>query len=385
MLEDEIQKPGNYLFWFSLGGNVMDQRGGDGRFIGWIKKTSRSVAGNNFPNFEMLDAKIASALNKIIQNSHFKKKVSLEEQKEDRFLRGRQIALMIYDNFRVTGARDSFLDYADFFSVTLRDDNVQDFDTRWDDILLSMSEDSIRWYSGVCLYKLRIRESAQFKTVLELYDMDIIHQKVSMPNYQRLKTMVKNKYWSETSTAKFWRQTWENRNRCSGQESQGIKWCWKRKRYLLQVGGKGQCSKGDEYSFRHESNDRAKPTPKAGPPSEPQSSKTRGKSVSRKRNARGRSRSEKFNRPPSSLNTSWKVLAPNRLVNIGILPNVNSFKRNRDVSSALSAHSRIGRLKNNQTKRRKGWTQKCSCYCEKCTSVELCVTGHWAARFHNDF
>ena len=44
-------------------------------------KSSRSVAGKDFPNFEMLDAKIASALNKIIQNSNFKKKVSLEEQK----------------------------------------------------------------------------------------------------------------------------------------------------------------------------------------------------------------------------------------------------------------------------------------------------------------
>ena len=46
--------------------------------------------------------KIASALNKIIQNSQFKKKVSLEEQKapkEDSFQRGRQIAFMIYDYF----------------------------------------------------------------------------------------------------------------------------------------------------------------------------------------------------------------------------------------------------------------------------------------------
>ena len=44
-------------------------------------KSSRSVFGKDFPNFEMLDAKIASALNKIILNSQFKKKVSLEEQK----------------------------------------------------------------------------------------------------------------------------------------------------------------------------------------------------------------------------------------------------------------------------------------------------------------
>ena len=87
----------------------------------------------------MLDAKIASALNKIIQNSHFKKKVSLKEQKaqkEDRFPRGRQIAFMIYDYFRVTGAHDTVLDYADVFSVTLRDDDVQEFDTRCDEVLL---------------------------------------------------------------------------------------------------------------------------------------------------------------------------------------------------------------------------------------------------------
>ena len=61
-----------------------------------VLKSSRSIRGyTHFPNFETLDTRIASAfLNKIIQNSYFKKKVSLEEQKaqkEDPFLRGRQI------------------------------------------------------------------------------------------------------------------------------------------------------------------------------------------------------------------------------------------------------------------------------------------------------
>ena len=82
----------------------------------------------------MLDAKIASALNKIIQNSQFKK-VSLEEQKaqkEDQFLRGRQIASMIYNYLRLAGAHDAVLDSAHLLSVTLRDDNIQEFDTRWD-------------------------------------------------------------------------------------------------------------------------------------------------------------------------------------------------------------------------------------------------------------
>ena len=40
------------------------------------------------------------------------------------------------------------------------------------------------------LYKFRTSESAELKTVLELYDMES-HQKRSMPNYQKLKTMVK--------------------------------------------------------------------------------------------------------------------------------------------------------------------------------------------------
>ena len=66
-----------------------------------------------FRIFEMLDAKIASTLDKIIHNSYFKNKVSLDEQKaqkEDRLLR----------------AHDTALDCADLFIITLRSDDVQD-------------------------------------------------------------------------------------------------------------------------------------------------------------------------------------------------------------------------------------------------------------------
>ena len=61
-------------------------------------KSSSSTKGIQMPHFEVLDARIASALNKIIHNSHCKRRISLEEQKdqkEDRFLRGRQIAYLI--------------------------------------------------------------------------------------------------------------------------------------------------------------------------------------------------------------------------------------------------------------------------------------------------
>ena len=52
-------------------------------------KSPRSIKSTQFPNFEMLDGRTASSLNKIVQSSFFKKKVSLEDlkaQKEDRFL-----------------------------------------------------------------------------------------------------------------------------------------------------------------------------------------------------------------------------------------------------------------------------------------------------------
>ena len=91
----------------------------------------------------MLDAKIASALKKIIQNSLFRKKFSVEEQKaqkEDQFLRGKQVVFVIFDYFRVIGGHDTVLDYADSFFVALRVEDIQEFDTRWDEVLTSMSK-----------------------------------------------------------------------------------------------------------------------------------------------------------------------------------------------------------------------------------------------------
>ena len=83
------------------------------------------------PNCEVLDARIASALNKIIHYSHFKRRISLEEQKaqkQDRFHRGRQIACEIYDSFRVTRVHNSVEKYADLFTIRLRHDVIQEFD-----------------------------------------------------------------------------------------------------------------------------------------------------------------------------------------------------------------------------------------------------------------
>ena len=213
------------------------------------------------PNFEVLDAKIASALNRIIHNTQFKRKVSLEEQKaqkQDRFLRGRQIAYLIYEYFRVTRANDSVENYADLFTVVLRNDDVQEFDSKWDGILLSMTKiphDDI--LEG--LYKLRIRESDQLKTVLELYDLET-HQKNLGPDYHRLKTVVKRSIKQDLRNKNFEARN-GNYERKAVVKTQGTKQRGQRTpRDCWQWKANGQRSKGDNCSFRHDINERAKMT-----------------------------------------------------------------------------------------------------------------------------
>ena len=95
-----------------------------------------------------------------IHNAHFKRRISPEEQKaqkQDRFLRGRQIAYMIYDYFRVIGSHDSVENYADLLNCSPRIDDIQEFDSKWDGILLTMTkiphDDILEGFN-----KLRVRD-----------------------------------------------------------------------------------------------------------------------------------------------------------------------------------------------------------------------------------
>ena len=261
-------------------------------------KSSCSVRGIRMPVFEVLDAKIASALNRIIHNPQFKSKVSLEEQKaqkEDRFLRGRQIAYLIYEYFRVTGANDSVENYADLFTIVLRNDDIQEFDSKRDGILLSMtkipSDDILEG-----LYKLRIRESEKLKTVLEMYNLEI-HQKKAGPDYHRLKTMVKRSIEQDLRNRNFEARN-GNYERNAVVKNQGTKqrgqrilgncWQWK---------ANGQCSERRQLQFPSRySNKRAKMTqPNPSPSSFMQQNE---RIASRTRSPRGKSPSGRMSRWP---------------------------------------------------------------------------------------
>ena len=108
---------------------------------------------------------------------------------------------MIYEQFQVTGTDDSVENYTDLFTIALRNDDIQEFDSKWDGMLLSMTKiphDDI--LEG--LYKLRIRESEKLRTVLELYDLET-HQKKLGPDYHRLKAMVKRSIEQEIRNKNF--------------------------------------------------------------------------------------------------------------------------------------------------------------------------------------
>ena len=92
---------------------------------------SRSIVErSDYLDFDMLDAMIASASKKLLdKHARFRRRVSVEvegqrAQKDDRFLRGRQIAYMIYEHFRATSAYEAVQVLPDLFNTRLESDDV---------------------------------------------------------------------------------------------------------------------------------------------------------------------------------------------------------------------------------------------------------------------
>ena len=204
------------------------------------------------------------------------------------------ISYLIYENFRVTGANDSVENCADLFTVVLRNDDIQEFDSKWDEILLSLTQipsDDI--LEG--LHKLRIRESEKLNSVLELYNVDI-HQKKAGPGDHRLKTMVKRSIEQNPRIKNFearngnYERNAVVKNKGTehrGQRTLGDCWQWK---------ANGQCSGGDNCSFRHDIHKRAKTTQPNPSPSS--STRQNERNASRTRSPRGKSPSGRMSRWP---------------------------------------------------------------------------------------
>ena len=90
--------------------------------------TSQSAEGREFHDFEMLDARIASALKRIISDQYFRRRIDVEEQHAQKIRQNStRKADCLYDlhlrAFRATGMKAA-LDPSDLFNVSLQGDDI---------------------------------------------------------------------------------------------------------------------------------------------------------------------------------------------------------------------------------------------------------------------
>ena len=217
--------------------------------------TTRSITGRtDIPDHDLLDAKIASALKKLITNVHFRRRACTEElraKNETRFLRGRQIAFMIYGHFRATGAYEAAQGLSDLYNVRLQNDDVQDFDTRWDQAPLSSSGVPTEMVLEG-LYKSKLQDSAQLQTILAVYEQEIIRNN-EQPNYSRFKIAVRRHIDEQMRTRNFRAQNEIVETGAVTKRPKGRKAVVERKvGECYQWKATGQCSRGDSCTFSHE-------------------------------------------------------------------------------------------------------------------------------------
>ena len=139
--------------------------------------TPKSITGKDFPDYEELDLMMAAVLKWCYdKHTHFRKKIRVEEQraqKDNRFLRGRHIAFLMYEYFRPTRSFDEIQGLSGLFSIKLEYNDIQDFDLRWEQApLLTSNPPSDKVLEGLCVSKLQ--DFSQIHTIMALYDQEIL-------------------------------------------------------------------------------------------------------------------------------------------------------------------------------------------------------------------
>ena len=107
---------------------------------------------------------------------------------------------MICEYFRATGAHETVQRLSDLFTMGLQNDDVHDFDVRWDQALRSVSE-LLSDVNLEELYKSLLQDSDHLQLVLALYDQETARNN-GKPNYARLKQPKKTSYWSDYKNSK---------------------------------------------------------------------------------------------------------------------------------------------------------------------------------------
>ena len=109
------------------------------------------------------------------EQTHLRKKIRVEDQRaqeDNRCLRGRQIASLTYEYFRPTGSFDEIQGLLGLSSIKMENDDIQDFDLRWEQALLLISDPpSDKVLAGP--YVSKLQESFQAHKITALHNQAI--------------------------------------------------------------------------------------------------------------------------------------------------------------------------------------------------------------------
>ena len=123
-------------------------------------------------NFEKIDFKMSAALWKILKGDMNRKLITEEkaQTKNDQMniLTGRQIAYRIFEYFTLPAATKEQLDINHLFNLELKNDNLKQFSSRWDEIIIQLPEaPPDNWIEP--MYRKQLEKSAQFAPYMALY------------------------------------------------------------------------------------------------------------------------------------------------------------------------------------------------------------------------
>ena len=81
---------------------------------------------------------------------------------------------MICDFFKISADNEAILDLTDSLEVQLKNDNVQTFDTKCDEVLSAVT-DRLTDNMLKCLYKMQVEKSEELKYVLQVHAQETSH------------------------------------------------------------------------------------------------------------------------------------------------------------------------------------------------------------------
>ena len=143
----------------------------------WITEVENAITMEELADsgdFEELDAKLSRELDKIIQGD-FKKRVQVKEteySKKGEMLTGRQITWMLYENFRLYDTDGALLEWDAIMNVDLKGDNLVQFVSDWESVLLNISgipDEKIL----ESLFRKQLHRSEQLKNAMALHKQDV--------------------------------------------------------------------------------------------------------------------------------------------------------------------------------------------------------------------